>query len=219
MRESYFDKVYEMLRYCDDEGIDVYAYIYEDGDNEGEEVLVIEDTKSADKLDELFRPIVKELCEKNGDIFWEYTDFSLEYITGDQWTYSDEGYDCSDCGKFYRYNNSWGGGYANYFLGDGFIVCEDCLKENYKDEWLREYIDNPTNANTIFDNSELEDMGFEKVNDYPYANGMYHGENDDPKKILAKAKELYPDYEFLFSIVKDYNPFHTEFDLYKREVA
>jgi hypothetical protein len=219
MRESYFDKVREMLDFCDRNDISIYANIYKDGDNEGEEILVVDDSKSAEILDELFRPIVKELCEKNGDIFRDYSDFSLEYITGDQWTYADEGFDCSDCYKFYRYDNGWGGGYANYFVGDGFIVCEDCLKENYRNEWLEEHIDNPNNANTIFDNSELREMGFEKVNDYPYANGMYHGETDNPKKILEKAKELYPDYEFLFSVIKDYNPFHTEFNLFRREIA
>ena len=219
MKESYFDKVNEILRKVDEENLRVYANVYEDGDNDGEQILVISDTASADTLNELFTPIVKKLCKANDDIFREYSNFALDYITEDQWTFDDEGYMCSDCYKFYRYNYSGGCSYANYFVGDGFIVCENCLRENYKAEYLDELIDNPKKANTILTRDELTELGFEKVNDYSFENGMYEGQNDNPTKIYEKAKEKYPESEFLFSIVKDYNPFQTVFDLYKREVA
>ena len=219
MKQSYFDIVMEVLRKADEDGIYIYANIYPDGDNEGEEVLVIDDNKSVDKLNELFEPYVREICEKENDIFQEYSDFALDYITGDQWTYSETGFTCDECQKFYRFDNGWGGGYRNYYLGDGWVVCEDCMRESYKEDYISEMLDDPTQANTILTDRELRDMDFDPINEYPYANGMYEGENDDPVKILEKAKELYPQCEFLFSIRKDYNPFHTEFDLYKREVA
>lgn len=209
-----FQEIYRVLNKNDD----INAYVYPDGDHDGE-VLVVEDWSSEKELCKLLKPIAKRLCKTNDDLFYEYDDFPIDYLTGDNWCYLDEGYVCDECNKFYRFNNSWGGSYANYMMGDGYIVCEDCLKANYKSEYIDKLINNPKSANTILSREDLYELGFEKVNDYRYSNGMYRGENDDPEQILEWAKKENPSCEFLFSVIKDYNPFHTEFDLWKREIA
>jgi hypothetical protein len=104
-------------------------------------------------------------------------------------------------------------------MGDGFIVCKDCLENNeeYMEMFLSDKIDNPKTANTILSEDKLKELGFEKINEDYYENGWY-GDNDQPSEILEKAKEKFPEKEFIFNVRKIYNPFTTQFDLYGRDV-
>lgn len=209
-----FQEIYRVLN----ENDDINAYVYPDGDYDGE-VLVVEDYDSEKKLCKLLEPLAREQCKANDDAFFDYEDFPLDYITKDKWCYLDEGFVCDECYKFHRFNDGWGGSYMNYMVGDGWFFCEDCLKEKYKEEYLEQLIDNPKSANTILSRQDLYELGFERINEYHYANGLYHGENDNPETIYKRVKEMYSGCEFVFSIIKNYNPFHTEFDVWKREVA
>lgn len=218
------DEIYEVLHKYDNGEygkINIFVEIYDYG--EDGKMLVIEDWETIRAMEKILCKYLKDDEDFNKRSEDEYDTSALDYMTngGDEWTFSDEGFVCDECYKWKFYHERNACSYANYKAGDGYIICDDCIcscKEN-KEEYIKDLLDNPRNANTILETKDIYELGFEKVNDYAFANGMYHGENDDPKKILAKAKELYPDYEFLFSVVKDYNPFHTEFDLYKREVA
>lgn len=222
---AYWNEISELIHKVDEEGLQIYVNTYELP--EGGEILVFDDNRSADEFNSMLREVLREYPEVKKEIEDAIYDVDnrgswyLDLATEDSWTYLDEGFLCDECYKWHYFYERNACSYANYFVGDGYIICEDCLKESeeYREEYLRERIDNYKDANTILTDSELEELGFEKVNDYPFANGFYQGENDQPEKILKKVREKYPNEEFLFSIVKDYNPFHTEFNLYKREVA
>lgn len=222
---TFWDTVYEAIREVDDNNLRIYVNVYPQANSE-DDILVFEDWDSEKKFARLLKsklenlPDVKKAVE---DIIYDVSDredWWIELAVGDNWTFSDEGFVCDECGKWHFYNLHGACQYANYKIYDGYIICEDCIKscnEN-KEEYLQDIINNPEHANTILDYGDLIDLDFNKVNDYPFANGWYNS-HDDPKEILDKAKNRYPDAEFVFSIRKNYNPFETEFDLYKREVA
>ena len=208
---EYFDTITKILN--DNNDIDVS--IFDDGDNEGKQLLVVYGTKSAKRLNELLKEelwdVADETERRDYDCFW------IEFATEDNWDYDDSVFDCSECYKAYRKDEYNGCGYANYYVGDGYILCENCVKEN-PDDYINSLVNEPTKANTIFDYGELLKLDFEKVNIDPYANGWYN-RVDNPTKIMAKARAEKPKSEFIFSIRKTYNPFECEFDLYEREVG
>ena len=223
---AYWDIVYEVIDMIDkaewrSELSKIYVYTYDLPDDEGE-ILVF--GNGVKKFNDLLKEKMKDIPEvKQAIEDYKYDvdnrdDWYIELaVDGDEhWAYDDQGFLCCECYKWHWYDNG-GYGYANYFVGDGYILCEDCIKED-PEPYLESMINCPTKANTIFDSSELIDLGFERVNTTAYANGWY-GRSDDPKEIYDKAREEYPDAELLFSIKKTYNPFETEFYLFVRETA
>lgn len=198
-----------------------YATFYENADGEeGEEILVFEDWESVRQMEKALLPICSFIPDFTKLRDTEYDTSALDFmLEGDEnWTFYDEGFVCAECYKWHFYDSNGATSYANYQIGDGYIICEDCIRENKQnmEEYLRDMIDAPRNANTILTYAELRELGFEKVNEYPYAEGWY-GRHSDPTALLKRAQELYEDCEFVFSVVKNYNPFETEFDLWKRE--
>lgn len=208
MNESHFDEIWEVFR----EHGDFNSSVYLDGINDGEYVLVVSDWEEAHQLNALLK---EKLLPQFDDIERDYETFWLDYATGNNWHFSDEGWMCSECGKWYI--NNIGYAATPRWEGDGFVLCSECVKEN-PDGYIAERINNPDNANTILSPLELKELGFERVNEDTYANGWY-GQEDDPRKIYDKAREQYPNAELLFSIKENYNPFEAEFDLYKRNVS
>ena len=204
-------EVDEVLRKFDAwSGID--AYIYENGDKEGEKILVVYDWDSVRRLEAEFDALFngnKDYWKRSND---EYNHDALDYATEGDWTFSDEGFVCSQCDKWHSYDYYGACGYQNYFVGDDYILCQDCVKENPAN-YLATLIIEPKTANTLLD---LDCLGFERVNDWPYANGWY-GREQDPEEIMKLAREAEPEAEFVFDIRKSYNPWETEFDLYRRE--
>lgn len=218
------DEVYEVLREFDNDGR-FYADIYPLANAEdGTEILVFDDWDSVRKM----QSALLKICGEEEDFpgvneCSEYDTSAIDYMCegDDFWTFTDEGFRCDECGKWHFYHEYNACSYTNYQIYDGYIICEDCIKasEDQMEEYLKDKINDPEKANVILNNEELSQLNFERVNDWAYANGWY-GSHDDPKKILKKVKELYgKEHEYLFSIRKTYNPFETEFDLYKREVA
>lgn len=226
--EEKWDIVYEIIHdidenYKDDKYKRIYVNIYQDTD--GDNILVFDDWDSEKKFNNL---IIEKLKENEIDISFEENvagarndkeEYFVNRLTDDACTFSDEGFVCSDCDTWYYYDNNCGCGYANYFVGDGFIVCENCLENNeeYMEIFLSDKIDNPKKANTILSEDKLKELGFEKINEHYYENGWY-GDNDQPSEILEKAKEKFPEKEFIFNVRKIYNPFTTQFDLYGRDM-
>lgn len=225
---GYWDIVDDVIREIDENSFHIYVDTYTLGGEEDKRILVFDDTKSQEQFNIMLRERLKDIPEVKQDIEdYRYDvdkrdDWYIEEAVGgdEYWTYSDEGFMCSECYKWYFYDNHGACGYANYKVYDGWIECEDCIKqdEESKERYVAELIDNPENANTILEYGDFLDLGFDKINDWPYANGWY-GQADSPEKILEKAKADEPNCEFVFSIRKTYNPFETEFDLYKREAA
>lgn len=192
---------------CNENNLD--CYVYEDGDNEGEQVLQVCGSKEEEQLNELLKKKFEELGVDTSEIRYPEYDGYIEFATDGNWVYSDESFVCDGCYKLHR-NGDY---YANYFIEDGFILCEDCVKEE-PETYLETLINEPTRANTLLTGEELEGMGFERVGG-EYENGMY-GQVDDPKKILNELIGENPNAEVVFNIVKTYNPFATTFTAYIR---
>ena len=134
----------------------------------------------------------------------------MEFATEGKWEYYEEVYVCDNCYKVFRIEQY---GYQNFYMGDGFILCPDCMRENPED-YLAGLINNYRDANTLLTSTELEELGFEQIGE-EYENGWY-GQNDDPKEILDKILAEEPDAEVVFDITKTYNPFATRFTTYIR---
>lgn len=138
----------------------------------------------------------------------------LDYLTQGMWGFSDEYSVCEHCNRAFRTSPDSYSWTANYWLGDGFIICDECVKEDFAEEYLESMQNNPKIANTILSDSEMENAGYEKVNTDNYESGWY-GRCDDPQDILEKEMEINPDYDYVFSICGN-GQFHTDFDLWRK---
>lgn len=146
----------------------------------------------------------------NADYFTTW----LDYLTQGMWGFSDEYAVCECCNKAFRTSPDSYSWTQNYWLGDGFVICEDCVREEYAEGYLESLQNNPKTANTILSDSEMENAGYEKVNADSYESGWY-GRCEDPEEILEKEMENNPDYDYIFSICGS-GQFHTEFDLWRK---
>lgn len=147
----------------------------------------------------------------------QYFDAWLDYLTDEQWGYTDEYQVCDHCQKVFRHTDSiCSHGWIP--REGGVIYCEECVEtdSDLREEYISERINNPDNANTILASDILRDMGFERVNSHHYENGWY-GRRDNPKQIYEEHHNLHPDKQYLFSITNKGNPFSTEFNLWERD--
>lgn len=206
---AYFDLIREI---CDKENLN--AWVYDDGDNPGKEVLQIYSDKEIQVLNSA---LIKKFKEKGIDTSemsaWQEMQVYgyIDFATDENWVYSDESFICDGCGKLFRMEAY---GYANYFCGDSFILCPECMKEE-PETYLETLINNYHNANTLLTKEELEKLGFEQIGE-EYENGWY-GQSDDPKEILDRILSEEPNAEVIFDITKTYNPFATRFTTYIRK--
>ena len=208
-REQYPDLIRKVM---DETGWE-YGDLYTDGNNDGLEVLVINDTSAEEKLNELFK---YELQNNKIDTYPDYDNgyFYIELITGDNYGFADEFYICENCLKAYRLDMN-GMGYNEMWVADGTCLCADCVRED-PSEYIEFLINNPDRANIILNDGELQGFGFTKMNDEHYANGLYDL-HDNPHKIYEKIKESNPNSKIIFSIYKNHNPFEVEFDVWVKE--
>ena len=128
--------------------------------------------------------------------------------------WEDEWDTCHNCGRIYRTSPDsymWKP-YYFYFENACELICGDCIKEDPED-YLETIVDDPY-ACEIFD-IDLEEHGFEKINDDYFESGHY-GTNDDPRKIMENLLEENPDYEYIFGNMKN-EQFRVTFDVYRRE--
>ena len=178
-----------------------------------EKVLILDSTQYTKELNALLQ---KEFEENKIDTYPDYTydTYYIDFATGDNWGYMDEYNMCSECHRVIRIDEN-GYGFIPMWIGDGFCMCEDCVKEN-PDEYLDYLIDDCEHANLILNEKELNGHGFYKLNDEHYANGFY-GRHDNPVKIYQDIKNEKPDAKIIFSLYQNYNPYEEEFDIYIKE--
>ena len=143
----------------------------------------------------------------------EYFITWLDYLTDGMWGFSDEYSVCEHCNKAFRTSPDSYSWVANYWVGDGFILCEDCVRKDYSDEYLESLENNPNTANTILSDDEIEKAGYKKVV-ADCENGWY-GRRDNPEKMLEREKQNNKDGRYLFSI-SGKGQFHTDFDMWKK---
>ena len=129
------------------------------------------------------------------------------------WGFSDSFTTCETCGEVICTEPDSKHWTPDFWVGDGFICCGDCVRDN-PIEYLEYLINNPESANTILRDSDLQNAGFTKL-DGSYESGWYD-KHDDPHDILDDLLTKYPNGEFIFSI-SNQQQFMTQFDVWALE--
>ena len=167
---------------------------------------VIEDLR----IDGVIPTVVSDVLAKNNlhdrDI--------VEAVLGCSWGFADEYTLCDDCGNVIRTEPTSYHWQPDYYLGDGFILCNGCFKENgeCQSEYIESHINNYKSAvNGLMSEEDIEGLGFEKV-DGLFQGGWYD-RNDDPKEIYNRLSERF--YEVLF-FIDNVGQFHTDFVVFVR---
>tara|TARA_R110000803_G_scaffold49591_1_gene103172 strand:+ start:615 stop:1256 length:642 start_codon:yes stop_codon:yes gene_type:complete len=125
----------------------------------------------------------------------------------------DEWSRCCECGKAIRSQGNsyhWTPSYA--ILGDDY-VCHVCIADD-PESYVETLVNNANTANTILDEVQLAELGFEPYNG-TYTNGWFDGQTDDPRTILDGAHGFD---DYVFSISEN-SQFYTKFVLFARNLA
>lgn len=163
----------------------------------------------------------KEFEEENYPIY-DYDTFIIEHL-GVQIGNDDEYSYCSNCGKLIHIIDSSGCRDDNYWLGDGFILCEECIR-NDMETYINEYLvlnyetGVPVNnlpINTFLSEDDLKEYGFIRL-DGEYYFGMYEHGNTNPIAAMEKMIEDNKESDFIFNQVYA-NPFEVCYEIWKRE--
>lgn len=150
-------------------------------------------------------------CElPKDDVFF---DTWLDYLTDDKWGFADEWGMCDCCGKvidLIGHSYSW---IQDYWATDYGVICKECVKEDYSDDYLEYLENNYKHANTILSNAELENAGYKKITgELEYG---YYGVNHNPKNVLNKNLRNNKHGKFIFNI-QEHQLFCTIFDLWEK---
>jgi hypothetical protein len=134
--------------------------------------------------------------------------FTLQYQ--DEWVTDNRGYAYRCTGDCYEWK-------PYYLAVEGEIIGGDKIEEDRKtQEWYIEnfLLNDPENA-CIF-RIDLSEHGFVKCNEDEYEIGFHPGQNDNPREILEKAQETWPDHDFVFGKLRA-EQFQLSFNLYRRK--
>lgn len=127
--------------------------------------------------------------------------------------FDDEYITCSDCGQVIKTTPDFYGDYPDYWIDDNGVQCEQCTRNN-PDCYFEHLKNNAAAANVFFNDSELLEYGFIRINADDYESGLYPGQNDNPRKIFDQLKDKH-DY-IIFSIT-DIGQFDIHFAVYYRK--
>ena len=163
----------------------------------------------------------KEFEEEVG-VVYDYDAFIIENL-GVQIGDNEEYAYCDNCSKLIHRMDSSGSRADNYWLGDGFILCEECVR-NDMDSYINEHLvlnyetGVPTSKlpiNTFLSADDLKEHGFIRL-DGEYFFGMYEHGNTNPIAAMKEMVEEDKESDFLFNQVYA-NPFETCYEIWKRE--
>jgi len=124
-----------------------------------------------------------------------------------EWGYYDEYTTCHECYNAIRTSPDSYSWIPEYHLGDGFIVCKDCIDA---DNYIDDFVNNPKKANTVLTHEQLIEKGFTKYNDDIYQNS-WNGHDDSPKVIFEELKDKY---EYVLFSINHTEQFGTSFNVY-----
>ena len=103
--------------------------------------------------------------------------------------WSDQTDRCEHCGGCIHTDASCYGDTAHYaILNECEIVCEECIRKDYTEEYLETLTNNPHAAVNIRGINPAK-HGYFQV-ETGFENGFHPGQTDDPKKISARLTEL-----------------------------
>ena len=186
MTDSLKDKVFEAIRENDD--LDWITY----SELDGEDFLIFESWELVEKIE----AIIKELDP----------DSSLDTLFDYNWGFSDEYTTCSDCYNVIRTSPDCYFWQADFWVGDGFILCKDCTQDASED-----YLEDKVNNHRSFVNEDLVDLeaaGWTMI-DIDFQNGMHSGMNSDPEKIAGILSAFNIDYLFTIQPSQFYVDFNV----------
>lgn len=97
---------------------------------------------------------------------------------------SDEYTTCNECGSLIHTEPEYHGWQPRYHIFDSVgYVCDDCICRDYAEE----YIEAHTNKNSLLNSYIIDpdEHGWIELEGLDFENGMHHGQNADPKRIIA----------------------------------
>ena len=174
--------------------IDCYYIVPIDTDYNEMFVIVQDDTTIEKHMKEMFPYNTPDLDE------------CYNTIGGLEWGYCDEYYTCDEYGILIC---TGGYGRPDYWINNESccMLSGEFVRDN-PDEYLEHLTNNCKDANVIFDDAQLIDMGWVNTNDDKYCRMFEHC--DCPKSVLQTTLEDYPNHEVIFSIT-NINPFETDY--------
>jgi hypothetical protein len=192
MANENFDKVYDHIR---ENHIwdDIYMDITEDQDDNT--YIIVDSHSDIDKL----HAVVKEVLDIQEDKFYVDEVLEVEIVFSDEYT------TCSDCHKIIRTSPNSYHWQPDFYMGDGFIVCNKCFneQEDYQEAYIEDKINDPKTAiNGLVSEEQLEQLGFERINE-EYESGWYHKE-DNPEEIYDKLSDKYEEIVFFINNVEQF---------------
>jgi hypothetical protein len=148
-------------------------------------------------------------------ILHDYNDMIIDFLDNNRvdYYYDDSCTSCSNCNCFinlYNYHFS-----EAEVLNDCEIVCNDCIKKDYKQEYLYERVNKPKKAirQYIISHDDMVQYGYDKL-DKDYNTGLYEWSNDNPQDIYDSLKN---DYSYIVFMITDSNPFNVEYVVYVKK--
>lgn len=172
-------------------------YMHDGFDKYEEHYCIFETWKDVER----FEAFVKEVLELDESDNVE-SELETNIVFFDEYSY------CEDCGNIIRTSPDSYSWQPDYYFGDGFLVCGDCFRSetDYQEAYLEEKINNPKNAiNGLIEEAQLEELGFEKLNDSSYESGWYSGQNAKPEAIYDKIKDEYEEIVFFIDSVGQFD--------------
>lgn len=165
--------------------------------------MIIDGWDDVEKIQKALVPSFEPKDKYDTSVLDEYMD----------WGFSDSYTTCEECGNVICTEPDSKHWVPDFWVGDGFILCGDCVRNNPR-EYLEYLTNNPEVANTILRDGDLSGEGYIALDD-EYENGWY-GKVDDPHDILDRLLEEHPNGQFIFSITNQ-QQFGTWFKVWALE--
>ena len=194
------DKLLEVYNHFNENQLWNDIYLQDGSDEYGEYHLIFESWDDVGK----FTKEVKSFLKLDDDT----SDYDLEKLLETNFVFSDEYTICDDCNAVIRTSPDSYHWQPNFYIGDGFIVCEKCFnsESDYQEAYILEKINNPKTAiNGLISENQLEELGFSKYNNDSYENGWYNGQADDPQTIYNSLENDYNEIVFLIDGVGQFD--------------
>lgn len=138
----------------------------------------------------------------------------------------DEHVTCDDCHRLLRVTaNSYRWRMRGMYVEDiAAYLCDRCLLDDFETT-LESFVNDERRAITFADSGDLEDVGFtlfvdstESWREGTYQSGWHPGQDDDPKAVTARIRDIHDDTVDIVYLVSSVGQFDMDFQAYIRPV-
>lgn len=179
-------------------------------------LIVNEGNAWVDFIVEAAQKIDPEISDLDELILAAY-DLENNKYSSEWWGYDDEWKTCIHCGDALLISATSAHWKPDYWFVDGEgYACGDCVRSD-PDEYLKELNGNHRNCNTILNEAQLKELGFERLDDDYYC-GLYDGHCDCPKPIMKKLRVEFPEDVLIFNM-DSMHPFQQDYSVYRKATA